>query len=331
MVITPNNQWVGLFCPEDRPKILERYKLFGLKPEQARSFNFIYHGVGQGIGQPLPKDLRQLASGLRVVSFKDSDDQRRCEITADILRSLFDACSRSESSKPRVIVVIDETHRFMKKHVGKKVEAAAGETEKAIELVTREGLKYGLQLVILSQTIRDFSYSLGAVRQNIATRIFMRNSDREIDYASEYLDDGSEIVRLKTAEAFCCNSEWGVTRISVRPPLSKVWEPFDAEVRKLVESAAKTQPTLSIEAQAVLDMVDQQYHQTGEPAKLAFITKQLGITSRRKIERIINELKKASAAKFERLDKQGKPLVIVPSGAHKQYIKADTKAHKGDT
>ena len=226
--------------------------------------------------------------------------------------------------------MIDETHRFMKKHVGKKAESVANETEKAIELVTREGLKYGLQLVILSQTIRDFSYSLGAVRQNIATRIFMRNSDREIDYASEFLDDGSEIVRLKTAEAFCCNSEQGVIRISVRPPFSKVWELPDAEVRKLVESVGKKQPTLSREAQVVVDMAHQQYHKTGEPVTLAFIAEQLNITSRRKIERIINEIKNASAAKFERLNKQGKPMVIIPSGVHKPYVKTDTNAHKGN-
>jgi hypothetical protein len=80
----------------------------------------------------------------------------------------------------------------------------------------------------------------------------------------------------------------------------------------------------------VLDATYEQYSQTCEPAKLAYIAEQIGITSRRKIGHIINELKKASAVKFERLDQQGKPLVIIPVGAQKPHIKADKNAHKED-
>ena len=317
VVLTPNNQWAGLLSPEDRSEILERYKESGLKPEQARSFNFKYHGIAQDIGEPLPKDLRQLATGWHIISFKDSDDRTRCETTAEVLKSLFDACNSSESSRPRIIVIIDEAPRFTRKHVDREAQSAAAESEKAINLTTAEGRKYGLSVIILSQTLRHFSYDLAAVRQNIATRIFMRNSDGEIDHASQFMDDGREIVRLRTGEAILCNSEWGTVKVSIRPPFSKVWEPTDAEVKELVGSVSKTQPTLSREAQAVLNMASERYIQTGESAKLAFIAEQLGITSRRKIGRIINELKKASAVKFERLDEQGKPLVIIPIGVQK--------------
>lgn len=323
IVLTPNNQWVGLLCPEDRTEILGRYELFGLKPEQARSVNFKYYGVGQNIGEPLPQDLRELATGLHIVSFKYANDWVRCETSAKIIMSTFNVHSRSESSQPKAIVILDEAPRFTRKHVDKKAHTAAAKSEKAINLITAEGRKYGMSAVILSQTLRHFSYDLAAVRQNISTRIFMRNSDGEVDHASQFMDNGRDIIELRTTEAFVCNSEWEVVKVSVRPPLSKVWEPTDADVRKLVGSVSKAQPTLSREAQAVLDRAYEQYSQSGNPAKLALIADQLGITSRRKLNNIVEELEKASAASFQRLQERGKPLVVIPIGVRKTNINRD--------
>jgi hypothetical protein len=320
IVLTPNHQWVGLKCAEDRPEVLERYKLFGLKPEQARGFNFKYYGIGQGIGEPLPKDLRRLATGLHVLSFKYSDDRSRCEISANVLQSIFDARSCSESSKPQGLIIIDEAPRFTRKHVCKEAQSAAAESEKAINLITAEGRKYGLSAILLSQTLRHFSYDLAAVRQNLSTRIFMRNSDGEIDHASQFMDDGREILRLRTGEAFICNQEWGCVKILVRPPLCKAWEPTDAEVKKLVSSTSEVEQALSKEAQLILDIACTQYYQTGQPVRLAVIAEQAGVTSRRKLNRIVDELKEASAVKFEYLNERGKPLVIMPVNTQKTNL-----------
>lgn len=320
VILDPHNQWVGLLCPEDRPEILERYEAFGLKPEDARSFGFDYHFLAQGFGKPLPSDLREIAYGRHIVSFKGLDDLSKYSSSADMLYAILEGRMHSESKRTETVVLMEEVPNFMKRTTSGKLRAAAERVESAIEQTAREGRKYGISLIIISQTLRDFSYGVAVVRQNMSTRVFMHNSDREIDYASEYLDDGKAIVKLRPGEAFICNPEWGVARVSVRPPLSKVWEPTDEETKRLVGSVSKTQPTLSREAKAVLNVAYERYHQTGEPIKLAFIAEQLGITSRRKIGRIINELKKASAVKFERLDKQGKPLVIVPIGVQKPYI-----------
>ncbi len=136
-------------------------------------------------------------------------------------------------------------------------------------------------------------------------------------YASDWLDDGKEIVRLNKAEALICNPQWGTVKVAIRPPLSRLWQLSDQEVRKLFGSATKTQPTLSRQAQAVLDMAYEYYNHIGKPAKLASIIEQVGISSRRQVKRIINELESTSAAKFERLQERGKPLVIIPTGIHK--------------
>ena len=131
--------------------------------------------------------------------------------------------------------------------------------------------------------------------------MFMRNNDRETDFAADYLDDGKAIINLSPGEAFVCNPGWGTARIQIRPPLSKVWEPNDKEVEGLVGSPGKMQRILSQEAQAVLDLVREHDHKTGQPARLSSIAETLGITSRRKLGRIVEELKKASVVKFKRL------------------------------
>ncbi|MBN2138449.1 MAG: hypothetical protein JW720_11645 [Sedimentisphaerales bacterium] len=140
----------------------------------------------------------------------------------------------------------------------------------------------------------------------------MRNNDREIEYAADYLDDGKAIINLSPGEAFVCNPGWGTARIRVRPPLSKVWEPNDKEVERLVGSAGEMRRVLSHEAQAVLDLVREHAHKTGQPARLSSIAETLGITSRRKLGRIVEELKKASVVKFRQLKERGKPLTIEP-------------------
>jgi hypothetical protein len=44
------------------------------------------------------------------------------------------------------------------------------------------------------------------------------------------------------------------------------------------------------------------------------VAEHLGITSRRRLDGIVQELQKASAVKFKRLKERGKPLVIEPLG-----------------
>lgn len=88
---------------------------------------------------------------------------------------------------------------------------------------------------------------------------------------------------------------------------------------------------LSDEARSVLEMANELQSQTGKPARLASITEKLGITSRRRIGHIVDEIKRASAARFERLDKQGKPLVIVPIGVHKACMNRAQTLTKEET
>ncbi|MFB3894461.1 MAG: hypothetical protein ACE15C_20865 [Phycisphaerae bacterium] len=161
----------------------------------------------------------------------------------------------------------------------------------------------------------------------------MGNSDREIEYADEHLPDGRAIAELAPGQAYVCNPHWGVVKVHVRPPLSKVWEPTDDEVEALVgKVSASVVPTLSASAQAVVDVARDIYAQAGRPVRLADITERLGITSRRRVDQIVEEIQRASAAQFRRLPERGRPLVVVPIPAQaartpRTETRTETGAH----
>jgi len=318
VILDPRDQWAGFLCPEDRPGILGQYKAFGIEPSRARSFGFTYYGLGTGVGEALPADLRELATGLRIVSFKGMDDSSRCLQFAKIMDGLFAACSRCESDRPRILIVVDESVRFTRKGVGPEDHPAAQKAEQSLERIAREGRKFGMQLLLCTQRATDYTHNTTPIRQSTTTRIFLQNSDTDIERAQNWLPDAREIVGLRPGEAFVCNALWGAQRIRVRPPLSKVWELSPQDVRRLVGGPASPgSPRLSRDARAVLQAADALVSQTGTAPRLATVLERLGITSRRKAARIVKELENASAARFEQLNERGRPLVILPRGAHK--------------
>jgi len=153
---------------------------------------------------------------------------------------------------------------------------------------------------------------MASVRENVATHVFMANGSAESEYAANYLGAGYELSSLKTGEALIQNAEWGVVRVAVRPPLSKVWEPTEAEVRTLFGGQKVKGPALSSSARAVLEAAMEDHRATGRPVRLAPVVERLGITSRRRIDQIVAELEAAGVARFERLNERGRPLVLTP-------------------
>jgi len=319
LILDPGNQWLSILQPEDRPEILDRYGRFGLEPANARAFPFVYYGPGLRAGHSLPSDLGSLARGLHLISFRGMGEQERCNLAADILQRVFEGSSRAEAGRRRTIIVIEEVRNFVRKRASETARGPAGRSQTEIDRISCEGRKYGLNLLLISQSIRDFSHEVATVRQNIATRIFMMNSDREVAYATDSLDDSKAITRLRPGQAFVCNPNWDPALIEVRPPLSKVWQPDDATVQQLVGSSGPVAPALSTEAQAVLDLACEEYRLTHLPVRLSDVASQSGVTSRRRLEAIVQELDQANLVRFTRLRQRGRPLVVVPVRAETPY------------
>ncbi len=311
LILDPRNQAVGMLVPEDRESILERYDAFNIDHTSARGYDFRYFAPGSESLPNLPTDLDTLGQGRSIVSFKALGDRDRCRLFAQILDAVFDAHASEESDTLRLIILIEEAQRFTKKRVSEDAKAAGQQAENALDRTVREGRKYGCCTVILSQTIRDFSYDSASIRQNTNTKIFMRNADREIDYASDFLGDGRQIVKLQTGEAILYNAAWGAMRAGIRPPYSKVWEFSAADTQRLITpTAGNDTQVLSPDAQRLIDLCSAEGQSNGTHLNLTEAGRRLGIGSKRHLQRVVAEVEQAGLIRTRRLPQRGNPRVI---------------------
>lgn len=308
LVLDPRNQSIGLLMPEDRPKILQQYEQFGM--ERACGFEFKYFAPGLSYAAPLPQDLSALSRGRSVISFKGLDDQQRCALAAKVLNAVFQACNTQESESPRLLVVVDEAQLLTRKRLEESAKESAAQAERALDRIAREGRKFGIVLMLVSQTVRDFGYELASIRQMTTTKIFLRNSDREIEYAADIVGNGRLLVHLPTGTALVHNANWGVVRVRVRPPYSKVFEPGEAEVRRLVGPDRDASKTLSPEAQKLFAVIREHGFPPAPPLNMTCAADRAGITSKRRLLELIGELESAGVVRTRQLMERGRPRVI---------------------
>ena len=325
LVLDPRNQSAGLLIPEDREEILAKYEQFDMQRSEARGFKFQYFSPGQDIGG-LPRNLGELAHGRVIVSFKCLDDKERCTRFSEILEAHFRTRAQQESPTLRSLIFVEEAQNFTKKRVTSDAKAAAEAAENALGRLVREGRKYGLGCVIVSQSIKDFAYDAAAIRQNTNTKIFFRNADREVDYAADFLGDGRQIIQLPTATAIVHNAAWGVVKVKVRPPFSKVWEFGTDETRQIVQGAAQPARSISGEAQRLLDVVNDHVRLEGEGLNISRAAEAIGISSKRHISQLVDELEQAGLVQTRKLRQRGQPRLIElisSAGADERRTKAD--------
>jgi len=310
LVLDPRNQSIGILVAEDRPKILQQYEEYGMKTEGAHGFGFSYFAPGLAYASPLPRELSSLAQGRSIVSFKGLDDERRCALAGQILSAVFEACNAEESESPRLLIVVDEAQLFTRKRLDESARHTAAQAERALDKIAREGRKFGIVLVLISQTMKDFAYELASIRQMTTAKIFLRNSDREIEYASDIIGDGRLLVRLPTGVAIMHHADWGVLRIRVRPPRSKVFELREAEIRRLVACEKDSASPVTSDARKLLAVIKEHGSETSQPLNMSRAADLIGITSKRKLLEIVSELERAGLIRTRKLPERGRPRVI---------------------
>jgi hypothetical protein len=238
------------------------------------------------------------------------DDHHRCLLAGKILDAAFETISAQESERPRLLIVVDEAQLLTRKKVDESARNAAAQTERALDRIAREGRKYGGVLLLMSQTIRDFSHELASLRQMTTTKVFLRNSDREIEYAADIIGDGRKLVQLPTGTALLHNANWGLHRIRVRPPYSKVYELREADIRKLVGTQKDRAIGVTAVADKLLSVIKAHGSSTKSPLNLSQAAELAGITSRRQLQESIGELEQAGAISTRQLPERGRPRVI---------------------
>lgn len=312
LILDPRNQAAGLFVPEDRESFLSLYPEFGMDRDSAHGYKFKYYAPGKNFGHQLPDDLAQLAHGHSIVSFKWLDDRWRCERFTEILNAVFMLCLKEESPITRLLIIVEEAQCFTKKRVDDNAKKAAERAEIALDRMVREGRKYGCCVINISQTIKDFARDSASIRQNTNTKIFLHNSDREIDYAADFIGDGSRIIQLPPATAIIFNPAWGIIKVKIRPPYSKVWDFSAEETKRLVTSGETPLTVLSSDAQQFLAAIQQYYGEKGHGLNLSQASEQLGISSKRRLQQLLDQLETNGFVKSRKLRERGQPRIIEP-------------------
>lgn len=312
VVIDPGNQWASLMLPEDRPSVLARYNAFGLDPSKARGFPAEYHSITDSSDR-LPVSVDRRANTNSIFSLKNLSKSDGCDYAARLLHALFRSHSVHESDRLRTLVIVDEAHRLTKSRSDDKMmQQAVASAEDAIDLIGREGRKYGLNVFIVSQTIRDFTHTVATLRQNTSTKIFMRNSGLEIDYAEDYISQAKRLPRLKVGEAIIQNADLGEAVVAIRPPFSKVEELSETQLRECLGSSAVGTTSLSANEEALLRLARENLRVNGGYIQSGDAMEAIGVTSGRRQQRILHSLERLRLIRTEKSSAPGNPRLIIP-------------------
>ncbi len=310
LILDPRNQASGLLVPEDRESILSLYPDFKMNRSHARSFPFQYYAPSTKNGQMLPTDLSELGIGHNIVSFKGFTDYQRCKLFRQILDAVFSRYANEESPSLRLMIFVEEAQNFTKRRVSDDAKNVGEQAEISLDRMIREGRKYGCCTVIISQSIRDFSHGSASIRQNTNTKIFLHNSDREIDYAADFIGNGRQIVQLRPGNAIFYNANWGSLEVKVRPPMSKVWEFSVEDVHKKLHISSAPSIAISPEAKRLLRAIEDHCAHADVGPNLTQASEYLGVTSKRQIQQIVDELERTGKVKTRTLPQRGKPRII---------------------
>lgn len=313
LMISLRNQDVGVRLPQNQKPILSMYPDFGLKVTDAKGYKcFRYFAPSQSFGEKLPEDLSELGRMRAIVCLKWLPDSKRCTLLSKILDSIFNFYLYEETEKIRFALFVDEAQLVTKRGVPEEAKAAASKAEISLERFTREGLKYGCCVFVASQNIKDFTRQAARVRQNCNTKVFFRSDSESAMYASPYIGDSREIIHLAPQCAILHNAELGVIKLKVRPPKSLVWDFSVEETRKIVSGSIIVRSPLSNDALQMLELVKALFNSTGKGINLSEAAKNMGISSKRRLHQLVDELENGGYVRTRMIREKGQPRIIEP-------------------
>lgn len=137
--------------------------------------------VGQFIRRPIEND-----SGLKIIDISGIPNEVAGPLTGAICRLLFQYKvfqTREEREKDPVVIICEEAHRY----VPDRGEAQYDVAQTAVRRIAREGRKYGLGLVLVSQRPSDVE---GTVISQCNSWIVLRlTNSRDQEHVSRFLPD----------------------------------------------------------------------------------------------------------------------------------------------
>jgi len=159
IVFDPTGQWTGFVRPNRDERMLAKYKEFGLKEEDARSFPGMIYEVTDPNAEI---DLRKYMNPgeITIFTLNKLKPGEYDVAVQNIVNKIFEQ-GWEESNKLRLLVVFDEVHRLLERYGGKGGYIV-------LEKAAREFRKWGIGLIMISQVLSDFKEAL---KGNVLTEI----------------------------------------------------------------------------------------------------------------------------------------------------------------
>ncbi|MGB9659191.1 MAG: helicase HerA-like domain-containing protein [Nitrososphaerales archaeon] len=234
-VFDATRQWLGFLKACENKVMLKRYKEFGLRPDDARSFNVqIFDNK-----KPNVEDLFEPSCLNVILIDKFQENEQLDAFVYDVMNEVFwHFTKQDESNKLRSLFVVEEAYRLAPRE--------KGAPHKAIDELgrcVRELRKYGVGLFFLAQQISDFAAHVEgglAIRGNPALRIQLK-TNYEGDINRIRLKHGTSyaelIPKLPTGVGMIDFSDYGNPYfVCFRPLLHEHCIISDEELQKLTKS-----------------------------------------------------------------------------------------------
>jgi len=230
IVFDPTAQWTGFLRKCTDKRMLSHYPKFGLKPSDARSFP----GVVKLITNPRQKiDMKELigeeARGKITIFVIERLKPGDLDIfVTNVIQSIF-ASQPQEYPGLKTLLVFDEVHRLLPRYGG----TGAGVIQ--LERAVREFRKWGIGVMLVSQTIADFSET---IQTNCRTQIqfWTREEDELKRIALKYGEDHVRSVsRASIGHAMVVNPDYNRGRpyyVNFRPILHSTFRLSPEELDK---------------------------------------------------------------------------------------------------
>ena len=321
VILDPTRQWSGIVKPASG-SVLRRFDRFGIPRDAARGFpaDVIFPEEGR---IKLPEEIEGLFRGCTVLSMRGMEDAERCRVASRILRYAYETHDE-ESERLKTLIVLEEAHSFLPENVSPDAKAEATEVRNWIDRISREMRKYGLNLLLITQSLSDFRREARIVREAANTKFFMRATDRtELQYISDYLsNEVSETVRrLAPGEAVLTSPFMDPVKFAVRPPLSHVGELDKKDIETLREAKRAKEDFLrriefissGEDVESRILWLAREYERKGKPLIVKDLEEELGM-SRKKLREILKRMEEKGLIRTRRLKKKGRPRVIIPVG-----------------
>jgi len=187
----------------------------------------------------LPEQTAELFNGAKFITLRNTLKPDKDQF---ITRLFTEVADQGQLDKP-LFIFLDEAHLF-----------AQGDPAEAIQKAVRQTRKFGVHVVLITQSPMDFNYNYKHIRENTQGNFFLQGE--YFDYADQLLDDSSVITDLEQGNAIFQGRGQPQIEIDMRKPLSQVeqlGEKQVEEVEKLVSASAPDPATWKAEEHTATD------------------------------------------------------------------------------